>query len=137
MSVLQVCECVSVHMDMYIILYTVLWPTLLEHLCSIHPCPGCGKNPYHGGGRGTRPPDVKHYEVPVKWRTQNVPIVCIHGINVQFHLSAGNNVRVLLYYFDRSFMVCYTLPNLFTGHIVHDHLLPVTTRKIVHSQVQK
>ena len=46
------------------------------------------------------------------------------------------NLRIL-YYFDRSFMVCYTLPNLFTGHIVHDHLLPVTAGKIVHSQVQK
>ena len=43
----------------------------------------------------------------------------------------------LLYYFNRSFMVCYMLPNLFMGHIVHDQLLPVTTGKFVHSQVQK
>ena len=51
--------------------------------------------------------------------------------------SGSWSVVVVLYYFDRSFMVCYTLPNLFTGHIVHDQLLPVTTGKIVHSQVQK
>ena len=30
-------------------------------------------------------------------------------------------------------MVCYMLPNLFTGHIVHGQLLPVTGRKFVHS----
>jgi len=36
----------------------------------------------------------------------------------------------LLYYSDRSFMVCYMLPNLFTEHIVHNQLLPVTDRKI-------
>ena len=51
--------------------------------------------------------------------------------------TRDKRVSDLLYYFDQSFMVCYTLPNLFTGHIIHDHLLPVTTGKIVHSQVQK
>jgi len=53
-------------------------------------------------------------------------------------LTVDGAVTVL--YYDRSFMVCYALPNLFTGHIVHDQLLPVTTGKFVRSyqiQVQK
>ena len=54
----------------------------------------------------------------------NYKVLCLRIFSVSVHI---------LYYFDRSFMVCYTLPNLFTGHIVHGQLLPVAGGNFVRS----
>jgi hypothetical protein len=45
----------------------------------------------------------------------------------------GSLTRIL-YYFDRRFTACYTLPIQFTEVTVHSWLLPVTELNIVHDQ---
>ena len=77
-------------------------------------------------------------------RNQGPDITNVASILKQLSFEENDNDKEedenILYYSDRSFMVCYTLHNLFTGHIVHDQLLLVTTRKFVRSyqiQVQK
>jgi len=51
-----------------------------------------------------------------EWRHQGMFELLRRGLqNRSFPLEPA----ITMNYFNRLFMVCYTLPNLFTGHIVH------------------